>query len=136
MTVTLDSYPDQQLGAETQWRTYHFGLNGGPRTLLGEPTLPLPYGTCVDLGLSSPAGGGSDYDILFAPSGLLVNTNSTQGYGQIFLWVRDPNKPSNFNQGGEQMVVSIKAKSGGIGAAPVDWGPDPFILAKKSLSGQ
>ncbi|MBA4189715.1 MAG: hypothetical protein C0467_17150 [Planctomycetaceae bacterium] len=136
-TITLDSYPDQQLGAATRWRTYHFGLNGGPRILLGEPTIQLPASTCVDLGLSSPpGGGGSDYDILFAPSGLVVNTGSTQGAGQIFLWVRDPNKPANFNQGGEQLVVSIKAKSGGIGAAPVDWGSDPFILAKKSLSGQ
>jgi len=137
MTVTLDSYPDQQLGAETQWRTYHFGLNGGPRALLGEPTLQLPQATCVDLSLSSPGGGGGqDYDILFAPSGLLVNTSSTQGVGQVFLWVRDPAKPANLQQGGEQLIVSIKAKSGGIGAAPVDWGPDPFILAKRSLSGQ
>jgi prepilin-type N-terminal cleavage/methylation domain-containing protein len=136
MTVTLDAYPDQQLGAETRWRTYHFGLNGGPRTLLGEPTLPLPQGTCVDLSLSQPpGGGGQDYDILFTPSGLLTG-GSTQGRGQVFLWVRDPNKPANFTQGGEQLVVSIKAKTGGIGAAPVDWGGDPFILAKRSLSGQ
>ncbi|VTU00479.1 : N_methyl_2 [Gemmataceae bacterium] len=136
MTVTLDAYPDQQLGAETRWRTYHFGLNGGPRTLLGEPTLPLPTNTCVDLSLSQPpGGGGADYDILFTPSGLLTG-GSTQGRGQVFLWVRDPNKPANFQQGGEQLVVSIKAKTGGIGAAPVDWGGDPFILAKRSLSGQ
>jgi len=135
--LVLDSYPDQQLGAETQWRTYHFGLNGGPRALLGEPTVQLPQATCVDLALSSPGGGGGqDYDILFAPSGLLVYTNSTAGAGQVFLWVRDPAKPANLQQGGEQLIVSIKAKSGGIGAAPVDWGPDPFILAKRSLSGQ
>ena len=61
---------------------------------------------------------------------------STQGAGQVFLWVRDPTKPSNLNQGGEQLIVAIKAKSGGIGAGPVDWGADPFILAKKALSGQ
>jgi len=135
ISVTLDSYPDQQLGAETQWRTYHFGLNGGPRALLGEPTVQLPQATCVDLSLSSPGGGGQDYDILFAPSGLLTG-GSTAGAGQVFLWVRDPAKPANLQQGGEQLIVSIKAKSGGIGAAPVDWGADPFILAKRSLSGQ
>ncbi|WP_439621754.1 pilus assembly FimT family protein [Gemmata sp.] len=146
MTVTLDTYPDQQLGAETHWRTYHFGLNGGPRTLLGEPTLQLPQGTCVDLAQSQPpGGGGQDYDILFTPSGLLTG-GSTQGLGQVFLLVRDPNKgnpivspspnPATYSNAGEMLVVSIKAKTGGIGAAPVDWSADPFSLAKKSLSGQ
>lgn len=134
--ITLETYPDQQLGAETRWRTYHFGLNGGPRTLLGEPTIPLPQNTCVDLSRCSPAGGGgADYDVMFTPSGLLTG-GSTHGAGQVFLWVRDPFKPSNLQQGGEQLLVSIKAKTGGIGGAPVDWGADPFILAKKSLSGQ
>lgn len=144
MTVTLSTYPNEQLGAETQWRSYHFGLNGGPRTLLGEPTLQLPKYTSVDINLSYPAGvANTDYDILFAPSGQLVNTNSTLGAGQVFLWIRDPTKPqptfgnsATYGASGEMLVLAIKAKSGGIGGAPIDYGPDPFILAKKTLSGQ
>jgi len=142
VTLTLYTYPDEQLGAETQWRTYDFGLNGGIRTLLGEPTIQLPYASCVDLNLSSP-GGGKDCDILFTSSGLIDSNSSTNGAGQIFLWVRDPNKPqptfgnsTTYTSAGEMLAVSIKAKSGGIGAAPVDWGADPFFLAKKALSGQ
>lgn len=143
LTVTLDTYPDQQLGAETRWRTYHFGLNGGPRTLLGEPTIPLPTNTCVDLAQSFPSGGGTDYDILFTPSGLLTG-GSTQGAGQVFLLVRDYNKgnpsvwpspnPATYSNAGEMLLVSIKAKTGGIGAAPVDWSGDPFSLAKDRKS--
>jgi type II secretory pathway pseudopilin PulG len=144
MTVTLATYPDEQLGAETQLRTYHFGLYGGPRTLLGEPTLQLPKYTSVDINLSSPAGAANtDYDILFSPSGQLVYTPSTQGAGQVFLWIRDQTKPqptfgngATYNASGEMMVLAIKAKSGGIGGAPIDYGADPFLLAKKALSGQ
>ncbi len=147
MIVTLATYPDEQLGAELKWRSYHFGLYGPVRALLGEPVMQLPQRTCIDLTLSSPSDPlplpapqvVTDYDILFAPSGLLVSTGQnglTNGAGQVFLWVRDPNKPSTLNQGGEQLIVAIKAKSGGIGAGPVDWGADPYFLAKKALSGQ
>lgn len=143
MTVTLATYPDQELGAEISWQTFHFGLYGSVRALLGEPVMQLPQRTCVDIGLSSPSVLAPDYDILFAPSGLLVNTTSTNGAGQVFLWVRDPNKPqptlgnaATYSSAGEMLIVAIKAKSGGIGAGPVDWGADPFFLAKKALSGQ
>jgi len=81
--------------------------------------------------------------------------------------VRDPRKlgaltvggtPANlvynltdFQQGGEMMIVGIKSKSGAIGAAPVNWpdaatgitGPppggtnyDPYFFARKAVSNQ
>lgn len=146
VTVSLLSYPDDQLGATLRWQTYHFGVYGAPRVLLGEPTMQLPQKTCVDLDLSEPRGSaGADYDILFAPSGQLLggSGSATRGAGHVFLWIRDPTrtKPTvgdaaTLQQAGEQLITVVKARSGAIGSAPVDWGADPFILAKKAISGQ
>lgn len=169
--IVLDGYPDAQLGVALEYRTYHFGIYNPPIPLLGEPTMQLPKGTCIDLnpGVSSPGGSTSnDYDILFAPNGQLAftaNTNpgatSIGGAGHVFLWVRDPDKapsivptggPSgpftynlaSFQQGGEMMIVAIKAKSGSIGAGPVNWPDppnfttpvfDPYYLARKAVAG-
>jgi hypothetical protein len=101
----------------------------------------------VDLNLTSPAGAaGSNYDVLFAPSGQLVRTGSTGAAGQVFLWVRDPTRTAptagslvGFQQGGEQMIVVIKAKTGALGAAPANWDTNSanwYDLAKKAISGQ
>jgi prepilin-type N-terminal cleavage/methylation domain-containing protein len=145
LALNLGRYPDGALGGQTAWRTYHFGIYGPPRPLLGEPTYPLPQRSSVDLSLSSPVGGANDYDILFGPGGQLVDTNSTQGAAQIFLWLRDPTRgtpppsPAFFQNGGEMIIVVIKAKSGAVGTAPVDQDPadnDFFLFAKKAVSGQ
>ena len=91
------------------------------------------------------------------------------GAGHVFLWIRDftkfPNdgpfpvtppltwntySQSDFQIGGEMMLLAIKAKSGAIGAAPVNWpdgaigitGPppggnnyDPYFFARKAVAG-
>jgi prepilin-type N-terminal cleavage/methylation domain-containing protein len=143
LQLQLARFPDGALGGQTAWRTYHFGIYGPPRPLLGEPTYPLPQRSCVDLALSSPVGVANDYDILFGPGGQLVDTNSTQGSAQIFLWIRDPSRGAapapDFKGGGEMIIVVIKAKSGAVGTAPVDQDPadaDYFLFAKKAVSGQ
>lgn len=159
--VLLADYPDAQLGAATAWRTYHFGAYGPPRPLLGEGALPLPQKTCVDLRQSAaaamtpiysqPGYTGVDYDLLFAPGGQLMATAAVGGAEHVFLWVRDPDRPaptpgratpapagtpgSGFEPAGEQLLVVIKAKAGAIGWAPVDWGIDPYALARKSVAG-
>jgi prepilin-type N-terminal cleavage/methylation domain-containing protein len=158
-SIVLFVYPDGPLGAASNWMTYQFGIYSVPRPLLGEAVVQLPLNTSVDLsnGCSQPSFsavngivGVNDYDILFAPSGQLM---SPTGVGQIFLWIRDPNKgtgPTTFtyqgysaysmsplwtatggwtnqavlDQGGEQLLVSIKANSGGTGVSPVFW-PTP-----------
>jgi hypothetical protein len=38
-------------------------------------------------------------------------------------------------QGGEMMIVAIKAKSGAIAVAPVDQTADPYSLAKQAVAG-
>jgi Tfp pilus assembly protein FimT len=131
------------------YRTYHFGLLRAPQPLLGEPVVQLPTKTCIDLmpGLSEPNGStvppGGDYDILFIPSGQLSPYSVSGGAGHVFLWIRDPNKPEGsgrmdpvyyggvttpafqdaLRRGGEQMIVAVKAYTGAIGVAPVNW-PD------------
>jgi hypothetical protein len=140
--VALDYYPDTQLGATTNYVTYHFGVYGPPRPLLGEPTMQLPTETCVDLnpGVSIPGGVAfQDYDMLFAPGGQMAFTPSTMGASSVFLWVRNPNLTLNFaalDQGGEMMIIAIKAKSGAIGVAPVDHSGDPYALARQAVLGQ
>ena len=94
-----------------------------------------------------------DYDILFAPSGQLAftaGTGSIGGAGHVFLCVRDQRKVQTMDlrnltliqQGGEMMIVAIKAKSGAVGAAPVDHNPitptsplAPYALAQQSVAG-
>lgn len=131
------------------YRTYHFGILRAPQPLLGEPIVRLPSRTCIDLsaGLSVPDTSslppGTDYDLFFIPSGQLSPYGANRGAGHVFLWVRDPDKPEGsgrmdpgyyggvmtpafqdaLRRGGEQMIVAIKASSGAIGVAPVNW-PD------------
>lgn len=158
--VDLSYYPDVPLGAAGDasgtptYVTYHFGIYATPRPLLGEPTLPLPRDICVDLNqnVSSPSGTvGTDYDIVFAPSGQVMpfGVAATGRVGRIQLWVRNsrkapfikgvvrpnqapvyhtstslPNGPNlPFGNAGEQLLVSVKTKSGALGVFKVRW-PD------------
>jgi prepilin-type N-terminal cleavage/methylation domain-containing protein len=160
LELGLLHYPDALLGAAGPppgtamtdveiYRTYHFGILRAPQPLLGEPIVQLPTRTCIDLspGLSLPDAStlppGKDYDILFIPSGQLSPYGANRGAGQVFLWIRDPDRPEGtgrmdpayyggvttpafqdaLRRGGEQMIIAIKASSGAIGVAPVFW-PD------------
>lgn len=145
-----------------------FAIYRTPQPLLGEPVVRLPNRTAIDLSpeLSSPHGlndytAGRDYDLLFLPSGQLSPYGSHGGAGQVFLWIRDPNLPEGsgrmnpssyggvtapaflnaLRQGGEQMIIAIKASSGAIIAAPVHWpesggNTDLYWFARQALLGQ
>ena len=145
LTVTLEVYPDAQLGAAIgdpnpntpqtgavmAGTFYHFGVYGTARPLLGEKLIPLPTNICIDLGISLPPSNAS-VDILFAPNGQMIR-GVNNASGQLFLWVRDYNKvatiplgtpaqlPAAFRSAGEMQAVGIRA--GTIGAAPITW-PD------------
>jgi prepilin-type N-terminal cleavage/methylation domain-containing protein len=151
--IILEVYPDALLGGATVYRTYHFGIYGSPRPLLGEPTIELPKNICVDLSLCQPQPWttAQNYDIVFAPSGQLMASLTRRGGGQIFLWVRDYTKvpnftitPNNFRAGGEQQIVGIRGAA--IGTAPVKWpddmvngtyapGATPYTFARDKLTG-
>jgi hypothetical protein len=166
--VTLEIYPDAHLGAATMPGVlpnsrlptqptavfYHFAIHGLATPLMGEKLIPLPKDICVDLGISSVQWTStSDFDIIFAPSGQMVNNNS----GQYFLCVRNFEKVTTIppwtpggpalltalRQSGEVYVVGVR--HGTVGAAPLTW-PDlttgtytapqnPFFFAQRELSG-
>lgn len=160
------------LGAGTAQRSYRFAIEPRSRPILGEPNIPLPKNVCVDLnanvsvpGASDPSGRGQpiDFEVMFAPNGQVTDPQTA---GSIYLWVRDYSKldPANglsldmrpastgplnygsqrqFQLGGDQKLVVIKAKSTGLGVAPVNWpdpagtyptGTDPYFLALKDAN--
>jgi type II secretory pathway pseudopilin PulG len=119
LTVTLDSFPQAQLGAAgiasqvgqtppliQVFQTPLFGITAPPQPLVGEPTLPLPRNVCIDLtasqtGSTSLGNVTGDVDIVFLPSGQVMPTWTFTASGtplaigatsQIFLWVRDYTK--------------------------------------------
>lgn len=118
---------------------------------------------------SNPGGVGVDYDILFTPSGTVVPLSAgARADGQIFLWHRDYTKirdlpspliitnsaftapfpaptydMSPFQNGGEQQIVAIKTKTGGLGQFPVKWpnaagqygpGEGPYDFARSGVT--
>jgi prepilin-type N-terminal cleavage/methylation domain-containing protein len=113
-----------------------------------------------------------DFEVMFSPNGQVIDPVSS---GMIFLWVRDytktnpntgkpldmrPNLPNagnlaaafdygnqfQFQIGGEQQLVAIKAKTGALGVFPVNWpqaggtypqitaGPPPVYFTPYSLA--
>jgi prepilin-type N-terminal cleavage/methylation domain-containing protein len=104
--AVLDVYPDTYMGASTYFRTYHAGIYGPPVPLLGQPTIPLPNKTGVDLDLSVPpivdplvvpAPALPDYDIMFAPDGQTISAVGRSSNAGVYLWVRDVTKLVNTN---------------------------------------
>jgi hypothetical protein len=152
LNVALDFYPDTNLGAIggapgtpiPVYVSYQFGITTPPRPLIGEPTAQLPGNICIDLASSSTSFSGvpllinvippgSDFDIVFLPNGQVDPSCSAGGANQLFLWVRDYTKPGglggDFQNGGEQQVVSLKLKSGALGAFPISWTGNAFQFA-------
>jgi hypothetical protein len=141
-------------GLQQVFQTSLFAISSAPQPLVGEPTLQLPKNICVDMissqsgALANASPNAPGIDIMFLPSGQLMPTWVTVSNGQppqpvgatsqMFLWVRDYTKNGglafnngvpapdivNFQQGGEQQVVSVKTKSGALGVFPVMW-PNP-----------
>ena len=92
------------------------------------------------------------FDILFAPSGQVLNTDQ----GVIALWVRDPDKtphprlkrrpasfttgtpglddPTVFDAAGEQVLVVVSPRTGLIATQPVTKGSDPHAAAKDGIN--
>jgi hypothetical protein len=146
---TTGTSPAQWLGAGSSIRAYGgFAVRPRSRPLLGEPNIQLPRNVCVDLQFSNcPVSmvpnttTAIDPEIMFTPSGQLISPPNAGG--QLYLWVRDYTKfngplvvtagsngtpvvpqvynPVAFQQGGEQQVIAIRAKTGSLGVFPIQW---------------
>jgi prepilin-type N-terminal cleavage/methylation domain-containing protein len=96
--------------------TTQYKIARGPRPVAGEDTIFLPEDVIVDISVSPPFSKNwtGNLDILFAPSGAILGTAGQQN--KIILWVRDidPNKTK------EQTLITVFARTGQIGAYPVD----------------
>ena len=141
LEVQLEVFPDAILGAGTSAVIYHFAIYLLATPLVGEPTVLLPKGICVDLnpsdatfkvGSIGPSGAATDFDVIFGPDGKLVGSQN----GQLFLLMRDytkggatnirvaegPGLADAFRRAGEMHFLTVRA-SGALGHAPVTW-PD------------
>jgi prepilin-type N-terminal cleavage/methylation domain-containing protein len=110
----------------------NFVITRQPRPVAGEPLLKLPDDVVIDPTLSVPnittvLASGTNYDILFTPSGPLTGPLGNSN-GKIVLWVRDVAQDPPFplnpqNQPGDQILIVVFGRTGRIGAFP--YNPDP-----------
>lgn len=148
----------------TTIKTYKFGFQNVPRPVLGESPLQISSDIGIDFrGIPVASTGnaapnptttigvnmqfdpslGYYFDIVFAPSGRVLNNTSAL----TCLWVRDLTKmndnpagsganpalagPNNFDYAGEQLLTVIYNRSGLIATQPVAPPPlDPYLYAK------
>ncbi len=116
-----------------------------PRTTFGVRLQPVEFMNPT-AGIPLP----QYFDILFAPSGQVLNTDS----GVIALWIRDPDKtvhprlanpaqftttpglddPTVFDAAGEQVLVVVSPRTGLIATQPVTKGSDPHAAAKDGIN--
>lgn len=123
------------------YATNAFGFHRQPQPAIGEPTLQLTGDTVVDGAVSLPAMT-ADFDVLFAPSGEVMNAPR----GQIILWVRDVRLPfvgiggtrAQYEEAGQMGLVVVYAKTGAVATQPVvmpSTGPhDPYSAAKDAVN--
>ena len=166
--LTLSSYPD--LGAahsppipsgaspppQACYTTYGFSFQKTPRPLFGEPLLQLSPDAVIDarnrispplgsekvtsLNVTNPSTTPGDFDVLFAPSGQVLN----QTVGLLAFLVRDPNKPegiplsldpySDFDNAGQMALVAVYTKTGAVATHPVVSAATPFQAAKDGVN--
>ncbi len=122
--LALDPMP--RMGAGTEKRIFHFAFLLEPKPMMGEPLIPLPKDTCVDLNASRPSST-VDAEIVFDRNGNVVY----EGTEIVYLWVRDYTKtpqaliqlspgvydPAPFQSGGQQRVISL-TRPGATSAYP------------------
>jgi len=159
LTVTNPTLlPD--LASGTSYTTTAFGFVRGPLPLLGEPNLQVPAGMMIDVNTSPrpgvipevavesatstsllPAPVGNQFDILFSPSGEVLNAGAVP---RIVLWIRNSsflppatNPRTNMPEAGQMVLVVVYPKTGSIATQPVLMPPtftDPYQAAKDGVN--
>ncbi len=122
LTLTTALPADVQL-------TGHYRIIRQPRPA-GDDPVSLPQDVVLDLSPGTNKINPPSLDIVFAPSGEVIGTNT--GTDSIYLWVRD--ETLLLHQGDNTLVV-VYSRSGAIAAHPVDRPPnDPYSFAKEGRS--
>ncbi|CAN5568730.1 hypothetical protein BH11PLA2_BH11PLA2_35710 [soil metagenome] len=135
------------------FQTTQFGIYRSPRPIAGEPTLILSKNVAIDTAASLGVTPGVPFDILFAPSGQVMNNAN----GIVALTVRDTfkftptapaspanwlsdatNGPSNFKLAGEMVLVAIYPKTGTVATKPVlpvdATNTDPYKFVRDAIN--
>lgn len=90
LTLASNVNPTLTDSSGNQVFTSDYYIVRSPRALAGETTLKLPQDVVIDLNLSQfPAGSSGQSDILFSPSGEVLQPPSSD---KVILWVRDQTK--------------------------------------------
>lgn len=115
------------------WTSYRF--DRAPRALMGEPNFQMPRNAfiypnqkaigSVPCSQSVPMNGG-DMEILFAPSGQVVNATA----GRIVLWFGNLNLASK--EAGT--LLTIYARTGGVASHPIGPVGDEFLYTRDGRS--
>jgi prepilin-type N-terminal cleavage/methylation domain-containing protein len=107
------------------------------RPTVGESSLLLPNDTVVEISSSliPPANSLGSRDVVFDRSGQVIGMSG----GKVCLWVRGV-RPSgtpaatDFQNAGEQFLVTINARSGSIAVHPVAQSADPYAFTRDGRS--
>lgn len=109
-----------------------YSILRAPQILSGEAPNVLPTDVVIDQSLNLPALSGDPYtyEIIFAPTGGVMNAAATSSTNLICLYVRDVNAAAT----AAPALIAIQGRSGLVGAHPVAAGADPYLYAKDPRS--
>lgn len=120
-------------GSFTTSSTGGFRIVRAPR-VTGEEVLQLPQDVAIDLttnatyplpAVTDASGNIIGYDILFAPSGMVISRNFSGDF--LPMWVRDVNGTLYSN---EATIIAVHGRTGAIVAGPPDQGADPYSFVR------
>jgi prepilin-type N-terminal cleavage/methylation domain-containing protein len=125
LTTLSSAWPGGTIPLQPPQYTTDFKIFRAPRPRPGEDPLVLPTDIVIDMNVNMsqpPPIPGTNYDIMFAPSGPVIGTLGATT-GKIILWVRDSTQdPAN---PGHQALITVYTRTGLIAAHPVNQAPGP-----------
>jgi type II secretory pathway pseudopilin PulG len=148
------TYNDPTIPTHIYSYTGNYRILRQPRPILGENPLQLPGNMLVDVTSQDPglpnnkppippqlytnvlASVSGNYDILFSPSGSVIDVNS--GLGNLYIFVHDlslvpndPNDPDPLGTLGRTGLVGVQTRTGFIGAYSVGPAGTPYLYANQ-----
>ena len=122
--------PNVPAGTGPTYATTAFGFHRKAQPAIGEPTLQLTGDMVIDVnpGMSRITAVNSEFDVLFAANGEVMNASS----GSTIFWVRDvrlptprpngfagPDDRTRYEEAGQMALIVVYTKTGAIATQPV-----------------